>query len=1049
MLLVIILLIALPAGIYLTDKTQIFNPKATETKPTQVIEKLTSDLINANKDYGRPGVASVDKEKQLVEMTSIASQRKEKLLQEIESDPASFLRHTVLTKTKSQFPTEIQGLIENKLEVQGKLTFLHADDFDNKESKTTYKLEISDSKAKIHSIDSAMTSKNTYNLHFVQNLRGLLPNSIIRIQGISLDHEVALPDNQPPFINIVSQGAIQTVQDVKIAVILFKFQNTLAEPFTADAVHETLFIGSNSIKNFYNENSFGQLNIDSEASDIFGWYTVSYNISGGSSCAFEDWSYYAAQQARNAGVDLNSYTHKIFVFPQVASCAWGGMAYVQGNEVWINGRKDPYVFAHELGHNFGAKHANSLSCGSAAISSYGSCQETEYGDPYDVMGLPSSYNYTYHFNAPHKREATWISQAAVQSVTQAGSYTIDSLEASSSGIKALRIPKTDTSESYYVSYRRPVGFDSSIQEIGTRGVSIHIWKEAPLVKTRIIDLTPGSSDGFRDATLADGNYFYDSINNIRVTQNSHTDSSAVVEVAFSPPPRNSFIGNWTTLSFLPRGSYFHTLISSNGYLFNIGGEGTPSENVYAARVNTDGTISSWTASTSLPIRLSRHATVSYNNRIFVSGGYSQDLGVSHSTNVYSTTVNTDGTIGSWTTLTPLPKGFWYHSMVAYNDYLFVVGGYSSDYLVEDTVYSAKINSDGSLGSWTSTTSLPKKLYNHATVVVNGHLFVIGGNDDSLWYIDGTQSAVYSAQINNDGTLGSWTTNISLPVKLADHSTVTYGDYLFVLGGSKWGSGAQSNTYSTRVNSDGTIDAWVMDTALPHALYYHSSTASNGFVFVFGGMDGTANPPQQAVYSAPLRVSLSPSPSPTPFPTPSPTPTSIPQQTLQFNIGWNLVGLAVDKGVTYKASDFARELNTALGEGSVTHIIDWNGRYVVYTVGQDVNDFSIIPGKGYFVRSTRSGSTTISGNQPSISSMAIPTGWSMVSFPRALTGITNAGELLQAMQDQGVDARMLAKWSGGRWTIYNFDVGANNFPITPGEGYFVRNFGDAKTFTLQQ
>lgn len=171
------------------------------------------------------------------------------------------------------------------------------------------------------------------------------------------------------------------------------------------------------------------------------------------------------------------------------------------------------------------------------------------------------------------------------------------------------------------------------------------------------------------------------------------------------------------------------------------------------------------------------------------------------------------------------------------------------------------------------------------------------------------------------------------------------------------------------------------------------------------------------------------------------------QTLTFASGWNLVGLTVDKGENYKASDFARDLNSSLGTGSIISIASWDGGFIVHTISQEANDFPIALGKGYFVRSTRRGTSTISGNQPSLSSISILTDWSMISFPRVLTGINNAEELLQAMQNQGIDVQQIARWYAGRWIPHILGSEANNFPITSGEGYMIRNFGNPGTFTL--
>lgn len=98
-----------------------------------------------------------------------------------------------------------------------------------------------------------------------------------------------------------------------------------------------------------------------------------------------------------------------------------------------------------------------------------------------------------------------------------------------------------------------------------------------------------------------------------------------------------------------------------------------------------------------------------------------------------------------------------------------------------------------------------------------------------------------------------------------------------------------------------------------------------------------------------------------------------------------------------------------------------------------------------MRTNWQGSSTLVGTTPSLVSIDVSEGWSMISFPRVLTGITNSEQLLQTFQDQVIDVRQIARWYGDRWQTYM--AGGISFPITPGEGYFIRNFGQAGTFTL--
>jgi len=113
----------------------------------------------------------------------------------------------------------------------------------------------------------------------------------------------------------------------------------------------------------------------------------------------------------------------------------------------------------------------------------------------------------------------------------------------------------------------------------------------------------------------------------------------------------------------------------------------------------------------------------WNGTLFVTGGGG---GGNPQSTVYSAPINSDGSVGLWTTQTnSLPLGLTYHAMSAWNGRLYVTGGYAG-YAVS-TVYSAALNPDGSVGSWTQqTNSLPQAIQTHAMSAWNGRLYVTGG-----------------------------------------------------------------------------------------------------------------------------------------------------------------------------------------------------------------------------------------------------------------------------------------------------------------------------------
>ncbi len=540
----------------------------------------------------------------------------------------------------------------------------------------------------------------------------------------------------------------------------------------------------------------------------------------------------------------------------------------------------------------------------------------------------------------------------------------------------------------------------------------------------------------------------------------------------------SLPGDWQYLSHLPDAVYANAAVVANGYLFSIGGF----ENgqnigrtamVYSAKINSDGTLGDWIATTSLPRAVSDHSVVVYNDYLYVLGGE----GWGSSSNVYSAKINSGGTLGNWVSLISLPAtSLTGTAVVAYNGRLYVTGGLEGGRDQTKSVYSAGINADGTIGNWSSLESLPQPLDEHASVISDGYIFVIGGRKGVQ-----NQSLIYSAKINNDGILSSWTNAGSLPIPLAYHSAVVYQEHIFVIGGE-----LQSTVYVAKVNSDGTLGNWLNAASLPQPLTDHASVESGGYLYTLGGasrsfyskvvfsalallpssLDATPTPvPSPTPISTPIPTPTpfstpSPTPIPTPSraPSPSPTPTGV-RQSVTLAQGFNFIGLNVDKGSSYKAEDFLRDLNAGFVPADVPNkktplrnkvfaIYHFESHWRVQLADRTLSDnFSVIPGEGYVVLSLWPGTVVVSGNTVTLSSMSIGTGWSLIVFPPIPTSLASAEDVLQEMQNQGIDVKVIYRWFGGRYIGHDLGSATNDFSLTNGEGYWIRNPGDVKAFTL--
>lgn len=183
----------------------------------------------------------------------------------------------------------------------------------------------------------------------------------------------------------------------------------------------------------------------------------------------------------------------------------------------------------------------------------------------------------------------------------------------------------------------------------------------------------------------------------------------------------------------------------------------------------------------------------------VTGGYD---GTANTTTVWSNNLNQDGTVGNstnttWTTIitNPLPTTLAHHAMGEADDtnslvasgkrYIYVIGGQVNSTDAPggvNTVYMASVDSTtGAVGTWTTlTNSLPQALVGTTATVHNGYLYVAGGLAAGN---NVPTNAVYSAPVNSDGTIGTWTTATNtLPTARAFGMMFVFGGQIYYIDG---------------------------------------------------------------------------------------------------------------------------------------------------------------------------------------------------------------------------------------------------------------------------
>lgn len=219
----------------------------------------------------------------------------------------------------------------------------------------------------------------------------------------------------------------------------------------------------------------------------------------------------AASAKVGSEYDCQNYDYYVVAIPKTFS-AWIGLGYVGIPGVWLNGRIELKVTAHELGHNVGLQHASSLtSTESPKVTYGGSAKKVEYGDTFDMMGGGTMRHSA--FSVRSKLITGWVKPSQIIQVNQSGTYTLFPNDDIESGGKtlALTIPfdtKNPTGAKYYVEYQRRILLNGEWVKGGGLILRMGYGEYQKGNSTFILDIVP-STETQNDAPIFIGESYYD------------------------------------------------------------------------------------------------------------------------------------------------------------------------------------------------------------------------------------------------------------------------------------------------------------------------------------------------------------------------------------------------------------------------------------------------------------------------------------------------------------------------------------------------------------
>ena len=252
------------------------------------------------------------------------------------------------------------------------------------------------------------------------------------------------------------------------------------------------------------------------------------------------------------------------------------------------------------------------------------------------------------------------------------------------------------------------------------------------------------------------------------------------------------LGTWSTGTALTRPRHSGEVVVTKNRVFYIGGAETsadiPTNTVYSSAIGTTGVTTAWSAATALPIALSDTQVLVIRNKMWVIGGRSTSGGVS---SIYSSPINaSDGTTGAWTLEGNLPEFLYNHSATVIGDWVYVIGGINSQG-VSSKLLKAPINSLGDIGSWThvSLNDLPTPMSRFEVLVTRHNLKIIGRHQASS-----KPNSVLTAKINLDGSLGVWTYGVEVPSGVLNSAFGLVKGKAYFFGGTGTGTTTVDSSY---------------------------------------------------------------------------------------------------------------------------------------------------------------------------------------------------------------------------------------------------------------
>jgi N-acetylneuraminic acid mutarotase len=168
-----------------------------------------------------------------------------------------------------------------------------------------------------------------------------------------------------------------------------------------------------------------------------------------------------------------------------------------------------------------------------------------------------------------------------------------------------------------------------------------------------------------------------------------------------------------------------------------------------------------------------------NGKIYAIGGSTRQGSWPYAGGIVATNEEYDPVTNTWAFKTPMPTPRMDFGIAVYNNKIYCIGG-EEIFKDDSKAPLTNVNEvyDPTTDTWETKTPMPTPRKGLRANVVNGKIYLIGGNDPNVHFEPGasTHNEVY------DPATDSWTTKTPMPAAASDYASAVFDDKIYVIGG---------------------------------------------------------------------------------------------------------------------------------------------------------------------------------------------------------------------------------------------------------------------------